>query len=92
MHHFPDAGGNVAVDFLLARGGRYVAIEAKSSPKLQDAHLKGLRAIAPLPGLHRRLVVYAGSPSERSRRTEDGIDVWPVPVFLKHLQDSSFWY
>ncbi|OHD26525.1 MAG: hypothetical protein A2064_11355 [Spirochaetes bacterium GWB1_66_5] len=44
-----------------------------------------------IAGLHRRLVVYAGSPSERSRRTEDGIDLWPVPVFLKHLQDSSFW-
>jgi len=55
---------------------------------VHDGHLKGLRAIADLPGLRRRAVVYTG---ERSQRTSDGIDIWPLSVFLKQLQDGSLW-
>jgi predicted AAA+ superfamily ATPase len=84
----PAGNGSTEVDFLLARGGRYLALEAKSAPKVQDKHLKGLRAIAPLPGLHRRLVVYTG---DRGQRTPDGIDLWPVATFLKHLRDGTLW-
>lgn len=50
-------------------------LEAKSASKVQDAHLKGLRAIAPQAGLLRRVVVCTG---ERAQRTPDGIDLWPV--------------
>jgi len=84
----PAGSRDTEVDFLLARGGRYVAVEAKSSPKVHDGHLKGLRAIADLPGLRRRAVVYTG---ERSQRTSDGIDIWPLSVFLKQLRDGSLW-
>ncbi len=38
--------------------------------------LKGLRALADLPGLRRRVLAYRG---QRSFRTEDGIDVWTMP-------------
>jgi predicted AAA+ superfamily ATPase len=84
----PAANGNVEVDFLLTRGGQYLALEAKSAPKVQDAHLKGLRAVASLKGLQRRTVVYTG---DRVQRTPDGIDLWPVPKFLKHLDDGTLW-
>jgi predicted AAA+ superfamily ATPase len=84
----PADRADTEVDFLLARGGRCVALEVKSSPRVQDAHLKGLRAIAALPKLHRRAVVYAG---ERSQRTPDGIDIWPVATFLRHVRDGTLW-
>lgn len=84
----PSGSGSVEVDFLLARQGRLLALEAKSAPKVQDAHLKGLRAVAPLKGLQRRIVVYTG---DRAQRTTDGIDLWPVRTFLKHLQDGILW-
>jgi predicted AAA+ superfamily ATPase len=84
----PIGGGSVEVDFLPARDGRYLALEAKSAPKVQDAHLKGLRAFAPLAGLQRRVVVYTG---DRVQRTPDGIDLWPVSTFLKHLREGTLW-
>jgi predicted AAA+ superfamily ATPase len=84
----PAGNGSTEVDFLLARGGRYLALEAKSAPRVQDAHLKGLRALARLPGLQRRMVVYTG---ERSQRTPDGIDIWPVATFLNHVRDGTLW-
>ena len=49
------------------------------------------RAFAPwrgCQGLQRRVVVYTG---ERSQRTPDGIDLWPVATFLKHLRDGTLW-
>ena len=52
-----------------------LAIEVKSASRYHTGHLKGLRAIAELPGVVRRVLVYAG---ERSFRTEDGIDIWPA--------------
>jgi predicted AAA+ superfamily ATPase len=84
----PIGSGSVEVDFLLARQGRYLALETKSAPKVQDAHLKGLRAVGPLRGLQRRVVVCTG---DRVQRTPDGIDLWPVPTFLKHLRDGTLW-
>jgi len=65
---------DILVDTLLAFH-RYVAVEVKSSPRLDNEALRGLRAIRPLPGLTRLLLVYTG-PSPL--RTEDGIDVWPL--------------
>jgi predicted AAA+ superfamily ATPase len=84
----PSGSGSMEVDFLLARQGRFLAIEAKSAPRVQDAHLKGLRVVAPLKGLQRCVVVYTG---DRTQRTTDGIDLWPVRTFLKHLHDGTLW-
>jgi hypothetical protein len=33
-------------------------------------------------------MVYTG---DRTQRTPDGIDLWSVPTFLKHLQDDTLW-
>ena len=69
------------VDFLL--GDMQVAIEAKSTTRTHDNHLKGLRSIIiDQPRIKRRIVV---SREARARRTSDGIEVMPVEDFVKRL-------
>jgi predicted AAA+ superfamily ATPase len=70
------------VDFLLRRGKRFVAIEVKSTPRYSNGLLKGLRAIASLAGLERRILVYNGREKLRS---VDGIDVLPFGDFARQL-------
>lgn len=48
----------------------------------------GLRAVARLPGLRRRALIYRG---DRALRTEDGIEVWPVATFLDALAAGELW-
>ena len=76
------------VDFLLRRGKEHLAIEVKASPHVAGPQLAGLRAIADLPRLTRRLLVYRG---ERSLKTEDGIEVWPADRFARAVADGSLW-
>lgn len=76
------------VDFLLRRGKRYLAIEVKSSRRLPDDGLRGLRAIAGLAGLERRILVL---DSKDPMRTEDGIDVLPLTGFFDSLAGGSLW-
>ena len=70
------------VDFILRRGSEIVAIEAKASRRWRPEFAKGLRAIAELPEVSRRIVVYLGS---RTLRMDDGIDVLPLGRFLDEL-------
>ncbi len=63
------------VDFVATRGDEHVALEVKAPTRLRDEHFKGLRAIAPLAGLRRRVVVL---PATEPMRTDDGIDVWSL--------------
>jgi predicted AAA+ superfamily ATPase len=70
------------VDFLLRRGRELVAIEVKSSKRVGNEQLKGLRAVGELRGLVRRLVVYLGA--ERAR-TDDGIELLPFADFAREL-------
>lgn len=58
----PTEGPQAEVDFLLRQGKRFVAIEVKSSTRLRPEDTRGLEAIASLPGLQRRLLVYPRSP------------------------------
>jgi hypothetical protein len=44
-----------------------------------------LRAVADLTNLRRRVLVYRG---DRPMRTEEGIDVWPVPALLEALESG----
>ncbi len=81
-HFWSSAGSRVEVDFLLHRGTETVAIDVKSGDAVRKADLRGLRAVADVAGVVRRLVVYRGP---RSRQTEDGIDVLPVAAFLEEL-------
>jgi len=88
IHYWAPVESNTEVDFLLARGREYLAIEAKMAKRYNTALLKGLRAIDNLPCLVRRVLVYNG---ERGFRTEDGIEVWPVKQFLEALQTDGLW-
>jgi len=76
------------VDFLLQRGGKFLALEVKAKRRFSPELLTGLNAIATLPGLARRVLVYNG---ERRLRTPEGIDVWPVERFLEALREGSLW-
>jgi predicted AAA+ superfamily ATPase len=78
----PAGAQQTEVDFVARFGDRFVAIEVKATDRLRPSDYRGLRAIADLPGLHRRIVVYAGS---RRLRTEDDIDVLPVATFAEAL-------
>jgi predicted AAA+ superfamily ATPase len=81
----PSGSGEVEVDFVIRRGTAHVAVEAKAKAALGSRDLKGLRAIAPLGGLRRRLVVFLG---ERPFRTEDGIEALPVATFIRELEQG----
>lgn len=70
------------MDFLLRRGRRFLAIEVKAARRWKPELARGLRAVADLPGLERRLVVYLGA--ERLR-PEKGIEVLPLATFLDEL-------
>jgi predicted AAA+ superfamily ATPase len=71
----------IEVDFIL--GDMETAVEAKSGSKITSDHLRGLREIIKdHPGIKRRVVV---SMENRPRKTEDGIDIMPYPVFIKRL-------
>ncbi len=78
----------VEVDFLLRRGRDFIAIEAKSRARFERSQLVGLRAIGDLNHLVRRILVYPGS---HELRTAEGIEVWPVPVFLDKVQSGNLW-
>jgi len=76
------------VDFLLRRGREYLALEVKAQSRFSTPQLSGLRAIAELPRIARRVLVYLG---ERRLRTEDGIEVWPLDFLLEKLAEGRLW-
>lgn len=82
----PSDAARTEVDFLLRKGARYVAVDVKSSPRFDNDTLRGLRAIQPLPGLRRRLLVYTGSTH---LRTDDGIDVLPATQFFDAVSHAT---
>lgn len=84
----PTQASNVEVDFLLKRGRHFLAIEVKSQPRYSTSMLAGLRAIAQLPKLARRFLLYGGT---RSLKTSDGIDVWPLQRFFEALDADEIW-
>ena len=82
------AQNQTEVDFLLKRGVAFVAVEVKSSTTFSNTWCKGLRAIADLDGLCRRIIVYPEGPE---LRTEDDIEVLPFPVFSNLLAVDDLW-
>lgn len=84
----PAEARGVEVDFLLRRGEEFLALEVKAARRFSPSLLGGLRAIAPLRGLRRRVLLYRG---ERELRTEDGIEVWPLASFLAALAGGELW-
>lgn len=89
IYYWAPADSNVIeVDFLLARGAEFVAIEVKSGANFTESWCRGLRAIADLGGLCRRIVVYPEGPA---LRTEDDIDVVPLAGLAELLASDSLW-
>ncbi|MBW2428877.1 MAG: DUF4143 domain-containing protein [Deltaproteobacteria bacterium] len=86
MYYWAPAGGiETEVDFLLLRNREFVAVEAKTGRTFLEKWCKGLRAIADLKGLQRRIVVYPQGPV---MRTEDDIDVMSFNQFAGLLAEN----
>lgn len=81
-------GRKVEVDFLLERGGEMLALEAKSATTFSRSQLSGMKAIAELPGVVRRIIVYTG---QEELRLSDGLHVWPVQRLLEALENDTLW-
>ncbi|GMQ80024.1 MAG: ATP-binding protein [Thermodesulfobacteriota bacterium] len=87
MYYWAPVGQpSTEVDFLLLRGSDLIAIEAKSGSTFNEGWCKGLRAVAKLKGLQRRIIVYPRGPI---LRTEDGIDVFPLQHFSDLLSSKE---
>lgn len=82
----PGKGSGLEVDLLLRRGKDLIALEVKSGKTVRDSDLRGLRAIAELPRVRRRLVVFMG---ERRMATEDGIEILAVHDFLREVESGE---
>lgn len=76
------------VDFVLRRGREYLAVEVKLQPRFAPGLLGGLQAIAGLPRLVRRVLVYRG---RQRLRTADGIDVVPLEAFADMVAGGTLW-
>lgn len=76
------------VDFVLRRGREYLALEVKHQSRMGSDLLTGLRAIADLQGLVRRIAVYRG---RQILRTEDGIEVWPFERLVEGVAAGTLW-
>jgi hypothetical protein len=75
----------IEVDFVL--GDMRLAVEAKSRSNISSHHLKALRSLAQdHPDVRRRVVVCRES---KPRRTDDGIEILPVEVFVRRLWDQD---
>lgn len=70
--------GAVEVDFLLRQGKQLIAVEAKAGRRFKPEMLTGLQAIAELPGIKRRILVYGGS------------DSWQTPDHVEVKSAASF--
>ncbi len=84
----PAESAKLEVDFVLRRGAELCAVEVKAARRIHPGDMAGLRAIADLPGMGRRILVHRG---DRPTRTEDGIDAWPVETFLEALREDHLW-
>lgn len=83
-HYWSPVGARgTEVDFLLRRGERYAAVEVKSGKATDPSSLRGLRALADLEGLARRILVVRDGVR---RRTKEGIDILPVSCFLEEVE------
>lgn len=82
----PATRSETEVDFLLVQGGKFVAVEVKSGNTFTEGWCKGLRAVAPLDGLRRRIIVYPRGPV---LETKDGIEVFPFQHFADQLAGNA---
>jgi predicted AAA+ superfamily ATPase len=83
LYYWAPTEGDTEVDFLTKRGKEFTAIEVKARESLSPHDFKGLKAIAALKGVRRRVVVFLG---DRPYHTEDGIEALTVRDFLHELE------
>lgn len=77
--------GGTEVDFIV--NDMQVGIEAKSTTKITSDHLRGLRELAiEHPEIKKRVIV---SLENRSRKTEDGIEILPCSSFAQELWNGA---
>jgi len=84
----PSGRSDIEVDFILVRGSDIIAVEAKSGANFTDSWCRGLRAVAQLEGMRRRIVVYPHGPL---MKTQDGIEVMPFRHFSEELASGLLW-
>ena len=74
------------VDFILKKGKDLIAIEVKAKTQVSSRdYSKGLKVMAKLPNVRKRILVYMG---RAIRKTEEGIDIWPFDFFCKNLKEN----
>lgn len=78
----PADAAQTEVDFVLSTGKAHVALEVKTATRVHEPHFAGLRAVAELPGLKRRVLLHLGT---ENGRTQDGIEVWSFERFCESL-------
>lgn len=71
------------VDFLLRRGKRFIAVEAKAGTRFHPQDARGLDALVALPGISRRLLVYSRSPR---LTTTSGVEVLGFDALIELLR------
>ncbi len=76
------------VDFVLRRDREHLALEVKTAQRYNTTMLKGLRAVADLDGLNRRVLLYRG---QRAFKTDDGIEIWPIEHLHEALRTDQLW-
>ena len=86
LYHWAPTEGGTEVDFLVQRGKEFTAIEVKAKETLSTRDFAGLKAIADLKGVRRRLVVFLG---DRPFQTEGRIDALPIQDFLRELEEKT---
>jgi predicted AAA+ superfamily ATPase len=84
----PATAQKTEVDFVLKKGNSYIAIEAKTTKRINRGHLKGLKAITDLKGLKKKILIY---PGDRIMQTDEQINIWPLSYFLKKLKSGHLW-
>ncbi len=88
MFYWSPTSSQTEVDFVLLRGDRAIAIEVKSGGRFSQKWCRGVRAIAALPNLCRRIVV---CPEGETMQTEDGVDILPFRALAEALSSDSLW-
>jgi predicted AAA+ superfamily ATPase len=86
LFYWAPSEGGTEVDFLIQRSKEFTAIEVKAKETLTSRDFNGLKAIAELKGIGRRVVVFLG---QRPFRTADGIEALPIAEFLRELAEKQ---
>lgn len=86
ISYWAPAQGGTEVDFLLRRGREFTAVEVKSTPRPGPGDFAGLRAIADLSGIRRRILVCLAA---RPYTTPEGVEVQPAELFARELADGK---